>query len=178
MTILVLTTLLLASVIALTVVLQYRRSVKYYRHLAELLCDPGSWSIRFLIRTVVLSGTVDGLPIRYSVLGSPKAEPLVASYLLLLCPVRWNLRVYAESDLSRVEDGIREELESIQRIEGFRSAIMTPADSPFLGKLLSRPFGFTYESGILLCKLEAGAFTAETIRSDILQLVALCKKSV
>ena len=170
--------LLLSCVITLTVVIQCRRSVRQYRRLAEALCDPGSWRIRFLIRTVVLVGKVDGLPIRYSVLGNPKGQPLVPSYLLLICAVRRNLRVYAESDLSLVEEGIREGLEALQKTEGFRNVIFTPAQSPFLGKVLSRPLGLTYAPGILLCRLETGAFNVETIRSDILQLVALCKKSM
>lgn len=170
--------LLLSCVITLTVVLQCRRSVREYRRLAEALCDPGSWRIRFLIRTVVLVGKVEGLSIRYAVLGNPKGQPLVPSCLLLICPVRRNLRVYGEGDLSLVEDTIREELETLQKTEGFRNVIFTPEASPFLGKVLSRPLGLTYAPGILLCRLEAGAFHAETIRSDIRQLVALYKKSM
>ncbi|HAR95620.1 MAG TPA: hypothetical protein DCR97_06620 [Deltaproteobacteria bacterium] len=176
---LILALLLLFSVMVLTVVLQCRRSMRQYRRLAEALCDPGSWRIRFLIRTVVLVGKVDGLPIRYSVLGSPKAQAISVSYLLLLCPVRRNLRVYAESDLCQAEEGIREELEALQKTEGFRNVILTPGESPFLGKVLSRPLGLTYAPGILLCRLEeAGAFNAGTVRSDIRHLVALCKKSM
>lgn len=175
---LVLALLLLAFIIFLTVMLQYRRSVREYKRLAEALCDPGSWSIKFLIRMVILVGKVDGLPIRYSVLGSPHGEALAASYLLLFCPVKRNLRVYAESDLSQVEDEIRDELEVLQQVEGFRSVIFTPAASPFLGKLLARPLGFGYEPGILLGKLGEGAFNVEVIKESLAHLVALCKKSV
>lgn len=175
---LLLALLLLACVIFLTVILQYRRSVREYRRLAEELCDPGSWSVKFLIRMVILVGEVNGLPIRYSVLGSPHGEALAASYLLLNCPVKRNLRVYAESDLSQVEDEIRDELDVLLRIEGFRSVIFTPATSPFLGKLLSRPLGFGYEPGILLAKLGEGAFNVDIIKESLSHLVALSKKSV
>jgi hypothetical protein len=167
--------LFLFCVIIISVVLQYRRSVRQYTQLAELLCDPDSWKIRFYVRTVVLSGRVGGLPIRYSVLGNPKGEALAPSYLLLLCPVVRNLRVYAESNLSLVDEEIREGVEVLQRTEGFRSVIFTPAGSPMLGKFLSRPPGFTYEPGLLLCKLETGGLNAETIRSDVGHLDSLSK---
>lgn len=175
---LVLALLLLISIIFLTVTLQYRRSLREYKRLAEGLCDPGSWSVKFLVRMVILVGKVDGLPIRYSVLGSPHGERLAASYLLLPCPVKRNLRVYAESDLSRVEGVIREGLEVLQEIEGFRSVIFTPAASHFLGKLLSRPLGFGYEPGILLGRLGEGAFDPGVVKENLAHLVALCKKSV
>jgi hypothetical protein len=175
---LILSLLFLVFVMALTVVMQYRRSVIQYKRLAESLCDPGSWNIKFLIRVVLLEGKVDGFPIRYSVLGSPHAESLATSYLLLPYPVKRNLRVYAGSDLSQVDDEIRTGLAVLYQTDGFRNVIFTPADSPFLGKLLSRPLGFNYEPGILLCKLGAGAFNAEAIKSDIVHLIALCKQSV
>lgn len=176
MTILILALLFLIVIVALTVILQYRRSTMQYRRLALSLCDPGSWSVRFLIRIVILAGKVDGLPIRYSVLGSPNAESFAASHLLLLCPVKRNLRIYGESDLGRLEDEIREELEVLQQAEGFRSLIFTPAASPFLGKILSRPLGFTHEPGILLSRVGAGAFDAGAIKSDVFLLRRLCQK--
>jgi len=174
----VLALLFLTCVIAFSIRIQYRRSIREYKRLAESLCDPGSWSITFLIRMVVLKGKVDGLPIRYSVLGSPQGEPYTTSYLLLLCPVMRNFRMYAGSDLSEVDDTIKAELEMLQQIEGFRGVVLSPAASPFLGKLLSRPLGFSYEPGILLWKLGGGAFKAESIRADLAHLTALRGRTV
>lgn len=168
---------LLVCTIALTVTVQYRRSVLQYRGLAESLCDPESWKITFLVRMVVLRGKVDGLPIQYAVLGNPQGGQVTTSYLLLQCPVMINLRVYAESDSSRIEEVIRSELEALQQIEGFRAVILTPAASPFLGKLLSRPLGFTYDPGILLWKLGPEAFNHDAIRADLAHLVALFRRS-
>lgn len=170
--------LFLTCIIALTIAIQYRRATHQYKRLAESLCDPGSWSITFLIRMVILSGKAEGFSIRFSALGNPQGEPFTTSYLLLLCPVKMNLRVYAGGDLSQVDESIRTELEALQQIKGFRSLILTPKASPFLGKLLSRPLGFKYEPGILLWKLGAGAFDAETIRADLIHLIALYKKIV
>jgi len=169
--------LFLVCAITLTIVTQYRRSIRHYTELAESLCDPETWKISFLIRMVILRGKVNGLPIRYSVLGNPQAERYLTSYLLLLTPVERNLRVYAESDLSQTDDVIRSELEALQRTEGFRGVILTPEKSPFLGKLLSRPLGFTYEPGILLWKLGAEVFNHEVIRTDLAHLIALAAKS-
>jgi hypothetical protein len=177
MTYLALALLFLVCVMALTIRIQYHRATRQYKILAESLCDPGSWKITFLLRMVILSGTVEGLPIRYSVLGSPQGDQFTSSYLLLLYPVGRNLRVYAESDLSQVDDAIRPELEVLQQTEGFRSLILTPGASPFLGKFLSRPFGFPYASGILLWKLGPGAFDPTIIRADLAHIEALSQKS-
>jgi hypothetical protein len=80
---------------------RYRRHRGKYEDVAAALCEPGSWHIRFYLRTLILRGKARGHRICYSVFGDERKNEAANSYLLLEYPVRGNFRFYGGSDPDR-----------------------------------------------------------------------------
>jgi hypothetical protein len=159
----------LAAVLVLIVggtLVQFFRYRRKYRKLAESLCDPGSWTIAFYIRTLTLKGMIKGIPVRYSVFGDERGGLPVSSYLLLEYPVASNLRVYAESDLALLPVELASLLAPFQESPDFRALILTPPSTHFFARFLSRPVGLGYRPGVVLWRWGKAAFDPSNVRKD------------
>jgi hypothetical protein len=152
---------------------QYARIKSAFASLAESLCDPGTWRVTFYVRAMVISGKVKGHPVRFSTSGEGKSAKLVHSYLLLEHPVASNFRFYAMSDVSLVQPELRSYVESVEAIPGFYALIFMSSDTPWPAKILSRPLGFGYKPGILLCLLREPSLDADLLRQHFELLIDL-----
>ena len=157
---------------------QYRRTRSKYELVANALCDPGSWRIRFYLRTLLLTGKIGGRQVCYSVFGDERKNEPVSYYLLLECPVRRNFRFYVGSDLDQADLEIRNGLARIQGIPEFRGLLAVSKDTPFLARLIARPFGFGYRPGLLLWKWGTGVFDRAVTRRDFDMLLGLLEEGI
>jgi hypothetical protein len=157
---------------------QYRRSRGKYERIAAALCDPGSWQMRFRIRTFLLKGRAGNHEVRYTVFGDGRKEEAVNSYLLLSCPTKGNFRFYAGSDPDLVDQQIRASLIRLQETPGFRGLLVTSAATPFLARLIARPLGFGYTPGLLLWRWTDGAFDSDRVVKDYQFLSALHEEGI
>jgi hypothetical protein len=152
---------------------RYARIKRDFASLAESLCDPGTWRVKFYVRAMVIAGKVKGHAVRFSTSGEGKSAKLVHSYLLLEHPVVSNFRFYAMSDISLVQPEIRNYVESVDAIPGFYALILMSSDTPWPAKLLSRPLGLGYKPGILLCLLRAPSLDADLLKQHFEVLIEL-----
>jgi len=157
---------------------QYRRNRGSYERIAIAVYDPRSWRVRFRLRTLVLSGKIDGRSVCYTVLGDSRRNEPANSYLLLNCPVTRNFRFYAGSDPEQTDDAIRDSLARLQETPGFRGLLAVSARTPILARLIARPLGFGYEPGLLLWRWGPGGFEPETVKRDHELLVSLQEKDI
>lgn len=165
--------LLIGALFAVGGYVQYHRSRSRYERIASALCDPGSWQIRFHLRTLLLKGKVGDYEFCYSVFGDGRKNEPVNSYLLLNCPAKGNFRFYAGSNPDQVDQQIRNSLIELQETPGFRGLLVTSEATPFLARLITRPLGFGYAPGLLLWRCADGAFDPETVERDYRLLSSL-----
>lgn len=170
--------ILIASIIASGMCIQYRRYSERYKKVAHALFDDGSWRLSFYLRTLLVKGTIGGRTVRYGVLGDDRGNQPVSSYLFLEYPVKRNFRFYAASDPDLVDPDIRKNLGSLQQELGFCGLTVISRDTPFLGKFLARPLGFGYQPGLLLWKFGGVAFDNDVIRRDILLLLQVAEEGI
>lgn len=175
---LVLCIVVVACIIAGGVLFQYRVYRGTYKTLGRGVCDPGSWSVSFYLRTLLLRGRIGGHAIRYAVFGEHRGNQPVSSYLLLEFPVKRNFRFYAASDVNQADTGLRERLKELQENPGFCALIVTSRETPLLGRFLARPFGFGLRPGVLLWKWGKDAFDADVIRQDLALLIKLTDEGI
>ena len=174
----VLCLLLIAALFAGGGYVQYRRNRGRYERIASIVYDPGSWQVRFHLRTLLLKGRVGGRSVCYSVLGDSRRNEPANSYLLLNCPVRRNFRFYAGSDPDQTDNEIRDSLARLQETPGFRGLLAVSGQTPILARLIARPLGFGYEPGLLLWRWTQGAFEPETVKRDYVLLVSLHEEDI
>ena len=122
----------IGTMITTGICLQYRRYRGKYQAIARSLCDPGTWHISFHVRTLLLTGRVDGRVMRYSVLGDERGNGPVSSYLLLEWPVQRNLRFYSGGDLNLLDPDARDNLALLRRWRAFRGSCLPPRRRPGL----------------------------------------------
>jgi hypothetical protein len=154
----------------------YRTYRGKYEALGRALCDPDSWVVKTYLRILVLKGRVDGHPIRFSVFGDERNDRKTiptSTYLLLEHPVKTNLRVYAGGDLDATGPEPEPQLYAISDVPDFRGLVLTPARSPWIGKVLARPLGLGYQPGVLLWKFGLPSFDPEPLRKEIALLIDL-----
>jgi|MudIll2142460700_1097286.scaffolds.fasta_scaffold199520_2 hypothetical protein len=154
---------------------RYSKIRSDFTSLAASLCDPGTWRVTFYVRAMVIAGKVEGHAVRFSTSGEGKSAKLVHSYLLLEHPVVSNFRFYAMSDVSLVQPELRSHVESVEAIPGFYALIVMSSDTPWPAKLLSRPLGLGYKSGILLCLLREPSLDADLLRQHFELLIDLAE---
>jgi hypothetical protein len=157
---------------------QYRRYRRKYAVIANALCDPGSWQVRFFLRTLLLRGKIGGREVRYTVFGDERKKEPINSYLLLPYPVRRNFRFYVGSDPDRTDEDIRSSLLSFQDLPDFRGLLVTSQNTPFLARLIARPLGFGYAPGLLLWKWGTAVFDPAIVRRDFDLLLRVAKEGI
>ena len=168
----------IGAMITTGVCLQYRRYRGKYQAIARSLCDPGTWRISFHVRTMLLTGRVDGRVIRYSVLGDERGNRRVSSYLLLEWPVRRNLRFYSGGDLDLVDPDARDSLALLEEMAGFQGLLLASPETPRLATLIARPLGFGCAPGLLLWKWGSDAFNPDTVKGDVRLLSRLATRGI
>ena len=157
---------------------QYRRYRSKYEYIAHSACDPGSWRVRFYLRTLLLSGRIGEHAMCYSVSGDERKNEPINSYLLLRYPVRRNFRFYAGSDPDQTDRDIRSDLALLQEMPEFKGLLTTSKDTPFLARLIARPLGFGYDPGLLLWKWGTSVFDPAVMRRDFDLLLGLAEKGI
>ena len=157
--------------------LQYRRYHAKYLAVAASLCEAGACRVSFFVRTLLLSGKVNGRPMRYSVFGDERKGP-VSSYLLLEYPVKGNFRFYQGGDVGFLDAQVRETMAALSDAEDFRALFVTSAGTPLPARLITRPLGFWYNPGLLLWKWGGSAFDPEAIRADLDRLAELAELGI
>ncbi len=167
LTVFVLCLVLIGTIIASGIYIQYRRYSERYKKLAHVLFDDDSWHLSFYVRTLLVRGTIGGRAVRYAVLGDDRGNQPVSSYLFLGYPVKRNFRFYAASDTDLVDPEIRSSLAALQQTPGFCGLTVISRDTPFLGKFLATPLGFGYDPGLLLWRFGIDAFDSVAIRRDL-----------
>lgn len=172
----VLSLIFLSGVIVFGIVNQYRRYSAKYRALAEALCDPDTWQISFHLRSLLLKGTIQGVHMRYIVLGDERKREPVNTHLLLEYPVKYNFRFYFSSDPELGPPALRERLAAFLEVPDFRGLTFISPDTPAIAAMLGRPLGFGHAPGILLSKWGTSAFDADIVRRDFLMLLDLAKR--
>jgi hypothetical protein len=142
---------------------------------AASLCDPGSWHVRFYVRTFVIKGRIEGYRMGFTASGDVKGSAPAHTYLLLEHPIKENFRFYYGSDQSLVPVDIRPQIEAIQQISGFYALILSSRRTPLVARLLSRPIGLGYRPGLLLCTIEKPSFNSDLLRQRFSLLVELAQ---
>jgi hypothetical protein len=158
--------------------IRYRQYKGRFEQTAKDICDPQSWLVKLCVRTMVFKGNVDGHGIYYSVSGDERRGEPVNSYLLVECPVKMNFRFYASSDPDQADERISPYLAQLQLSPDFRGLLVTSHDTPFLARLISRPLGFGYKTGLMLWKYEANVLDIDIIKGDISRLINLADKGI
>lgn len=180
MTVLVIT-LCLITIFTMVLVggyIRYRQYKGRFEQAAKSICDPHSWLVKLCSRTMLFKGTVDGYGVYYSVSGDERRSEPINSYLLVEQPVKMNFRFYANSDPDQVDERIRPYLAQLQLSPDFRGLLVTSHDTPFLARLISRPWGFGYKTGLMLWKCEPTVLDIGIIKRDISQLIGLANKGI
>jgi hypothetical protein len=167
----------MAAMIAAGALLQYRRYQGKYLAVARSLCEPGSFRVSFLVRTLLLSGKVDGRKMRYGVFGDERKGP-VSSYLLLEYPVRGNFRFYKGGDIELLDSAVRGLMAVLTEDVDFRGLFVTSPRTPFLARLITRPLGFAYNPGLLLWRWGSDAFDPGKIHADFMKLMNLAEHGI
>ncbi len=176
--------LVVVCIVAIAVILvggastRYRRYRSKYEHLGRSLCEPGSWLVRFGLRTLLLDGMIGGHRVCYTVFGDERKGEPINTYLLLEHPVQGNFRFYAGSDVMEADERIRDCLSELAKLEGFCGLTVTCDRTPFPARLIVRPLGFGYRPGLLLWKWAAGAFDPTAIRKDFDALLSLAEGGI
>jgi hypothetical protein len=168
----------IGAMVSTGVCLQYRRYRGKYQVIARSLCDPGTWRISFHVRTLLLTGRVDGRVMRYSVFGDERGKGQVSSYLLLEWPVKRNFRFYSGGDLDLVDPEARESVALLAEMPGFQGLLLASPETPRLATLIARPLGFGRAPGLLLWKWGDDAFNPDTIKDDFLLLSQLATHGI
>jgi hypothetical protein len=172
----VLCLIFLFGIITFGIVNQYRRYIAKYRALADALCDPGTWRISFHLRSLLLKGKIEGVDMRYVVLGDERKREPVNTHLLLEYPVKYNFRFYFSSDPEAAPPALRGPLAAFQEIPDFRGLTFISPTTPAVAAVLARPLGFGRAPGILLWKWGTSPFDADVVRYDFRMLLDLAKQ--
>jgi hypothetical protein len=158
---------------------RYRRYRRRYEHLGLAICDPGSWFVRFRLRTLFLSGRIGGHRVCYGVLGDERKDEAVSSYLLVEYPVKRNFRFYEGSDPELADREIRDPLRGLQQgLPDFKGLLVASENTPFLARLIARPLGFGYKPGLLLWKWGTCVFDPALVRKDFDRLLRLAEEGI
>jgi len=146
-----------------SLVTKFRSLRGAFVNLAEMLCDPGSWSVRHYPYHHTLSGSVAGRRFHFSLLGH---DERALCQIFLECPVGKDFLIEAGVDATQPVQSLPQDVESIRQLPGFRSLRALSRRVPFFSRFLSGLAG-SGGPGLVLRKQGVDPFSPPSLKRDL-----------